>query len=54
MVFALFFFCILGTGKSTTCVELMKRFVEDNKIYTVGKVLYCAPSNKAVNVGACK
>jgi len=47
-------FCIPGTGKSTTCVELMKRFVEDNEIYSAGKVLYCAPSNKAVNVGACE
>jgi len=47
-------FCIPGTGKSTTCVELMKRFVEDNEIYSTGKVLYCAPSNKAVNVGACE
>ena len=35
-------------------MELMKRFVEYNKIHSVGKVLYCAPSNKAVNVGACE
>ena len=49
--------CISGTGKSTTCVELMNRFVEDNERKSAGsglKVLYCAPSNKAVNVGACE
>jgi len=45
---------ISGTGKSTTCVELMKKFVEYNNIHSDGKVLYCAPSNKAVNVGACE
>ena len=47
-----------GTGKSKTCVELIKRFVDLN--YNTSSpadgptVLYCAPSNKAVNVGACK
>ncbi|XP_065891374.1 3'-5' exoribonuclease HELZ2-like isoform X2 [Dysidea avara] len=46
-----------GTGKSTTCVKLMKRFVENNENKSPGmasKVIYCAPSNKAVNVGACE
>lgn len=49
---------LTGTGKSKTCVELIKRFVGPN--YNKAPpaegptVLYCAPSNKAVNVGACK
>ena len=47
-----------GTGKSKTCVELIKQFVDlnYNKAPPVDgpTILYCAPSNKAVNVGACK
>ena len=47
-----------GTGKSKTCVELIKRFVDLNydKAPPAGgpTIIYCAPSNKAVNVGACK
>lgn len=38
------------------CVEMIRRFVDHNyeEASTRGPtVLYCAPSNKAVNVGAC-
>ena len=39
-------------------MELMKRFVEYNENKSgpgmASKVIYCAPSNKAVNVGACE
>ena len=50
----------VGTGKSKTCVELIKRLVNLNQKEVSHDqpqgppVLYCAPSNKAVNVGACK
>ena len=45
-----------GTGKSKTCVELIKQFIDLNEVPPAEgpAVLYCAPSNKAVNVGACK
>ena len=46
----------VGTGKSMLCVEVIKRFVDHNYKGTSSRgatVLYCAPSNKAVNVGAC-
>ena len=49
-----------GTGKSRTCVNLIKCFVDLNYkegcavIETGPTILYCAPSNKAVNVGARK
>ena len=46
-----------GTGKTKTCVELIKYFFDlnYNKTFLTGPtILYCAPSNKAVNVGACK
>ena len=46
----------VGTGKSMVCVEMIKRFVDRNyeEIPSRGPtVLYCAPSNKAINVGAC-
>ena len=46
-----------GTGKTKTCVELIKRFVDLNYKKEPPDegptILYCAPSNKAVNVGAC-
>ena len=38
------------------CVEIIKRFVDYNYEETPSRgptVFYCAPSNKAVNVGAC-
>ena len=38
------------------CVEMIKRFVDHNYGKTPSRgptILYCAPSNKAVNVGAC-
>ena len=47
-----------GTGKSKTCVELIKRFIGPSCVKEPPAkepaILYCAPSNKAVNVGACK
>ena len=46
----------VGTGKSMVCVEMIKRFVGHNYKGTSFRgptILYCAPSNKAVNVGAC-
>ena len=46
----------IGTGKSMLCVEMIKQFVDHNYEGTSSRgptVLYCAPSNKAVNVGAC-
>ena len=46
----------VGTGKSMVCVEMIKRFVDHNYGKTPSRgptILYCAPSNKAVNVGAC-
>ena len=46
----------IGTGKSMLCVEMIRRFVDHNYEGTSSRgptVLYCAPSNKAVNVGAC-
>ena len=46
----------VGTGKSMLCVEMIKRFVDHNYEETSTRgptILYCAPSNKAVNVGAC-
>ena len=54
------FSLITGTGKSKTCVEIIKQFVDLNyKEQSISppeepKIIYCAPSNKAVNVGACK
>ena len=38
------------------CVEMIRRFIDHNYERTSSRgptVLYCAPSNKAVNVGAC-
>ena len=46
-----------GTGKSKTCVELIKCFVHLNYEVSAAEgptIVYCAPSNKAVDVGACK
>ena len=55
----------IGTGKSMLCVEMIKQFIDhnydiksidhnDDETSSRGPtVLYCAPSNKAVNVGAC-
>ena len=37
-------------------MEMIKRFVDHNYGKTPSRgptILYCAPSNKAVNVGAC-
>lgn len=50
-VFILDFLCILGTGKSETGAHIAYTLVMSNRIRRLdGCVLYCAPSNKAVDV----
>jgi len=46
----------VGTGKSITCVEMIKQFVDLNYKEASSRgptILYCASSNRTVNVGAC-
>ena len=56
-----FLFYFPGTGKTFTGVKLAYHFVEMNKILAAGddggeqqQVLYCGPSNTAVDVAASK
>ena len=54
-LFRLFFFTFEGTGKTWTAVEIACQFAALNrKQGDKGQVLFCAPSNHAVDVAASK